>query len=346
MLDNKFKIGAVVIQGKTALAPLAGVTDISFRMMCKSMGASIVFSEMVSADGIVRGSKKTLRYLDFLEEERPVALQIFGSNPAIMGEAARIIEDAYAPDIIDINFGCPVKKVVRNDAGSALLKDPVRVGKITEAVANAVRIPVTAKIRCGWDEKSLIVKQIGKILENAGAAAVTIHARTRSQLFSGAVRWEDIRTIKESVSVPVIGNGDVRSPLDAKRMLDETGCDMVMVGRGAMGNPWIFRDIEHFLKSGQFPEPPDFVEKITLCLEQLSASERIYGERYASNTMKKHTGWYLKGMPGSVSIKEQVFHARSTLLMKEALTQYRSDLEKYADSMKITAGLQSQCKHR
>ncbi|MCP4726201.1 MAG: tRNA dihydrouridine synthase DusB [bacterium] len=320
------KIGSVEIYGLTALAPLAGVTDIPFRLMCKEAGAPIVFSEMVSSEGLVRGSEKTNRYLEFLEEERPVALQIFGSDPEVMSEAAKIVEER-GPDIIDINFGCPVKKVVKNNAGSALLKDPKLMGKIVSAIVKAVSLPVTAKIRSGWDEKTSAVQETGKILEDSGISAITIHPRTRKQQFKGKADWTEIVRLKNAVSVPVIGNGDIIEPKDAQAMFDETGCDMVMIGRASMGKPWIFREIANFLSKGEELPQLSHVEIIEICLKQYNISVDIYGERYAFNTMKKHIAWYLKGMPGNSAVKNSVFTARDTVETRNILMKYADDLK-------------------
>ncbi len=315
------KIGNVKIDGFSALAPLAGVTDIPFRMMCKEAGAPIVFSEMVSSEGLIRGSEKTNRYLEYLEEERPVVLQIFGGKPEVMAEGARIMEER-GPDIIDINFGCPVKKVVKNNAGSALLKDPMLMGRIVEAMVKAVKVPVTAKIRSGWDDKAPPVTETGKILEQAGISAITIHPRTRKQQFKGNANWTEIEKLKKAVTVPVIGNGDIKTPADAKQMFEETGCDMVMVGRAAMGRPWIFGEIEKFLSKGMILPAMTPVEIVKICLKQYKRSVDIYGKRYALNTMKKHIAWYLKSLPGNSNVKNSVFTAKDTEETREILGEY------------------------
>ena len=315
------KIGNVRIKGKVALAPLAGVTDIPFRMMCKEQGADVVFSEMVSSEGLVRGSEKTNKYLNFLECERPVALQLFGGNPEVMGQASAIVAERK-PDIIDINFGCPVKKVVRNEAGSALLKDPQKMGKIVNAMIKSVPIPVTAKIRCGWDENSMPVSEIGKILEDNGAAAIAIHARTRQMQFEGRALWDQIRKLKDAVSIPIIGNGDVLNPEDARRMFAETGCDMVMIGRGAMGNPWIFKQVNHYLKEGNMLEQPSDVERIELCFRQMRLSYEFYGPTYTKNIMKKHIAWYVKGLPNGSVLKSKIFGAQDYQMMQSILREY------------------------
>ncbi len=326
---NCTKIGSVEIRGKVALAPLAGVTDIPFRLICKEMGVPVVFSEMVSSEGLVRGSEKTNKYLNFLEEERPIALQIFGGDPETMSRAAHIVERNYKPDIIDLNFGCPVKKVVRNEAGSAVLKHPRKLGHIVRSVVDSVNLPVTAKIRSGWDENSVPVSEIGKILEDSGISAITIHARTRKQQFSGSADWDEIKKIKNAVNVPVLGNGDVNSPLDAKRMMEQTGCDMVMIGRGAIGNPWIFRDMRHYFETGDMLQPPGQLERISVCIRHYNKAIKMYGNWYASHNMKKHIGWYLKGMPDAGRIKQAVFTAKESFHIEEILSGYKTTLEQY-----------------
>ncbi|MFC1561934.1 tRNA dihydrouridine synthase DusB [candidate division KSB1 bacterium] len=327
------QIGPVKISGKVGLAPLAGATDIPFRLICKEMGASVVFSEMVSSEGLVRGSERTNRYLKFLQDERPIALQLFGGDPEVMGRAARIVEENYMPDIIDINFGCPVKKVVKNIAGSALLKFPRRMGRIVKSMVKTVNTPVTAKIRCGWDENSSPVSEIGKILEGSGISAISIHARTRNQQFTGRADWSEIRKLKEAVSVPVIGNGDVRSPQDAQRMFEETGCDMVMIGRGAMGNPWIFREIDHFFTAGVLLPPPSDADRMSVCMKHLQTGVSMYGERYAITRMKKHIGWYLKGLPGSGSVKQRMFNSQSCREIFDIVYDYIHYLTRYSSGL-------------
>lgn len=320
------KIGNVKIKGKTALAPLAGVTDIPFRLQCNDFGADIVFSEMVSSEGLVRGSEKTNRYLKFLEVERPIALQLFGSDPDVMGEAAQIIEQRK-PDFIDINFGCPVKKIVKNEAGSALLKNPRRMGEIVRKMVDSVKLPVTAKIRCGWDENSQPVSEIGKVLEDNGVSAIAIHARTRSQQFTGKANWDEIRKLKKAVNVPVLGNGDVKTPLDAQEMLSETGCDLVMIGRGAMGSPWVFRTINTFLETGDLLPDPSYYDRIGICIEQFKTSIDLYGSAYAVNSMKKHVALYLKGLPDCSAIKSDIFNSHNAGQMLEILINFQNFLK-------------------
>jgi tRNA-dihydrouridine synthase B len=248
-------IGNVALSGPVVLAPLAGVTDHTFRFLCREMGASLVYTEMVSADGLVRKNPGTGRLIYFEESERPIGVQLFGSDVEIMACAAERLADRGF-DLIDLNFGCPVKKVVKRNAGSALMRDPERLAQITEAVVRAVDLPVTVKIRSGWCEEAINAVQVARMAQEAGAKAVAVHARTQKMGFAGRADWEIIAQVKAAVSIPVIGNGDIRTPQDARRMLDDTGCDLVMIGRGALGNPWIFRRTDGFLRTGEcVPEP-------------------------------------------------------------------------------------------
>lgn len=324
------RIGQVCIEAKSVLAPLAGITNTPFRLLAREMGAGAVFTEMISADGLVRGNSKTHRYLMFEEAERPIGLQIFGSNPEIMSEAARIAAERK-PDLIDINLGCPVKKVVQRNAGAALLRDPELVGRIVQAVVQAVPLPVIAKIRSGWSQQTVNAVPIAKLIEDAGAAGVTIHPRTRSAGFSGKADWQVIRQVKAAVRIPVIGNGDVASAADAKHMLDETGCDLVMIGRAAFGYPWIFREIETFLSSGHQLPSPDVHERMELCLRHLRGLAKQMGEVAAVHEMRKHIAAYTKGMKGSGGLRKEVFGLDSA---KEVETR----LERFAARTELVAG--------
>jgi nifR3 family TIM-barrel protein len=250
------RFGSVATDGNLVLAPMAGVTASAFRRICREYGANLVVTEMVSSDGLVRGGGRTRDYLDFDPAERPIGIQLFGSEPRIMAEAAQKIEKDARPDFIDMNFGCPVRKVVGRRAGSALLREPAQLRAIARQVAGAVDIPVTAKIRSGWEVGAENAVEIARILEDSGIAAVAVHARSRGEAFGGHAHWDIIRDVKAAVGIPVIGNGDVRSPIDAWNLLRLTGCDAVMVGRAALGSPWIFQGISHFLRHGVTAPPP------------------------------------------------------------------------------------------
>ncbi|MEK6645849.1 MAG: tRNA dihydrouridine synthase DusB [Candidatus Firestonebacteria bacterium] len=283
---------------------MAGVTDIAFRSICKKMGASFVFTEMVSAAGVIRQNKKTLKLIQITEEERPVGIQIFGNVPNIMAEAVSIIGENA--DIIDINFGCPAKNIVRNNGGASLLKEPQLIGEIVKAVVQTAKVPVTAKIRIGWDDNAINAIEISKIIEDAGAKAITVHARTYSQGFSGKADWNVIKNVKSNVKIPVIGNGDIKTPEDAKRILEETGCDGIMIGRASLGNPWIFKRIIEYLKTGEILQEPTLTEIAEMIIEHFNYFVKIKGELVATREIRKHIGWYVKGIPGASELRQKV----------------------------------------
>lgn len=304
------KIAGVESGYPVFLAPMAGVTDMPFRVLCREQGCGLVCTEMVSAKGMYYGDLKThqLTYLD--SSELPAAVQIFGSEPDIMAEAARILNDSNAA-FIDINMGCPTPKIVKNGEGSALMRNPALAGRIVRAVVNASKKPVTVKIRKGWDENSVNAVEIARISEENGAAAVTVHGRTRQQFYGGKADWSAIREVKRSVSIPVIGNGDINGPADAKRMINETGCDAVMVGRAARGNPWIFKSIRHYLETGRDIPEPSAQERIEMLIRHLELMIGHKGERTGIMQMRKHIAWYVKGMKNATQIRQQVFNLQS-----------------------------------
>lgn len=282
------------------LAPMEDVTDMSFRQVCKEFGADIVYTEFVNADGLVRSKKptKSRQKMIIREEERPVGIQIYGGNLDTMLEAARIVE-AEQPDIIDINAGCWVKKVATRGAGAGLLRDLPLMVEMARVIVDAVQLPVTLKTRIGWDHDSIRIVELAKMLEDVGIRALTVHCRTRQQGHSGDPDWSWIPRIKEAVSMPVILNGGIMTPQDAKRAFDETGCDAVMIARGAIANPWIFRETKYFLETGRMPEPPGFAERIATALRHLRLAVSIKGERRAVLEMRKHYIAYLKYVPNS-----------------------------------------------
>ena len=314
------KIGNLSIQTPVLLAPMAGVTDYSFRILCKEQGAGIVYSEFVSAHGIIRKNEKTLDMIKFTDEERPIGIQIFGDEPEVMGKAARFVADQFKPDIIDINYGCPVPKITKRGAGSAALKDLCLMEEITSAVVESVpQVPVTVKMRAGWDSQSIVVETAGNQLEKAGVKAITLHPRTTKQHFTGKSDWSLIKTLKQAVSIPVIGNGDIDTADDVKRMFEETGCDAVMIGRAALGNPWIFRELKSIFEKGD-PLPAPFIsDRISTCRRHLNLLVENRGERIGLNLMRKHFGWYIKGFPGAGEFRKELVSAPDSKTVLEKL---------------------------
>ena len=319
------RIGHLLIDGRVGLAPMAGYTEPIFRGLCREYGAAFVVTELVSSEGLVRGSERTNRYLEYEEHERPIGMQLFGSDPRAMGEAASILSD-LRPDFIDINMGCPVPKVVTREAGAALLRDKRLLSDLARAVVEGSRVPVTAKIRSGWDRDSADVERIGETLERAGVAAVAIHARTRAEGFSGQANWGDIRRLKQAVSVPVIGNGDVRTAGLARRMLEETGCDGVLVGRGAVGNPWIFRETRALLETGREIPRPSRTEVVDLAIEHLRRSITRKGLPRGLFEMRKTLAAYVRGFPHAALLRPRLFAENDAHRVVELLEEYRVSL--------------------
>lgn len=323
-----WKIGNVEINGKIVVAPMAGISNMTFRRICKSMGASLVVAEMVSDKAITYGNEKTFELLRMNDDERPISQQIFGSDVKSFVEAAKIVEKRMKPDIIDINMGCPVPKVaVKNQAGSALLKNPEKVGEIIKAVVEAVKVPVTVKIRSGWDESSINAVEIAKIAEANGASAITIHARTRAQGYSGRADWNIIKAVVDAVNIPIIGNGDVVSCFDAKKMLDETGCSAVMIGRGLLGNPWLVRECVLYLESGKLPNPIDYNEKIDMMEYHLKKLCEDKSEKQAVLEIRNHLLNYLKGLPENKEVKDKVCRCQSENEIINVLELYKNELK-------------------
>ncbi len=303
------------------LAPMAGITDLPFRIICREMGAGLVYSEMVSAEALIRDQHRTLSMLATDPRERPVAFQIFGCKPASLARAARILAEREV-DLIDINMGCPVPKVLKSGAGSALLRDLGLAREIMETVVRASSKPVTVKVRLGWDSKSIVAVELARIAQEAGIAAVTVHARTKVMGFSGKADWTMIKAVKDSVSIPVIGNGDVRSALDAKRMLDETGCDGVMIGRAIEGNPWIFREAKAYLEAGVILHKPTIEERHAVILRHLHDVIGLLGENIGVREMRKHLCWYTKGLPGGGEFRQRINHIENRNAVISAVASY------------------------
>ena len=321
----RMKLGNAEIKGITVLAPMAGISDSPFRLLAKAYGASMVYTELISANALTRDSEKTMRLMRFKDEERPIGIQLFGSDPGAMARAAEIA-DALKPELIDLNFGCPAKKVAKQEAGAAILRDLPRMREIIRQVISAASVPVSGKIRSGWDTDSIVAVEAASILEQEGACAVAVHARTRKMGFSGSADWSIIRDVKEAVSIPIIGNGDIFSPEDAVRMLNETGCDLVMIGRGARGRPWIFRQTDAYLKNGIQPADPSFRERIDICLQHYDLALSYIETKRAVHEMRKHIGWYLKGIPGISLIKREIFHMENPDKVRKRLIEFRNQL--------------------
>ncbi len=313
MLNGKLKL-----KNNIFLAPMAGITDSAFRRIAVEFGCGVVFSEMINARGLVERTKHSWRLMEFKEEERPIGLQIFGSDSVLMSEAACLGVE-YGYDFIDINMGCPTPKIVKNGEGAALMRDLNLSQKIMESVISAVNVPVTLKMRKGWSEKEVTALSLAEIAEDTGIYWITIHARTREQFYTGRADWSFIRELKEKVNIPVIGNGDLNSPDDCKRMLEETDCDGVMLGRGALGSPWIFRQINYYLAEGRLIPPPDKEVIINTALKHLQLITELKGEDTGVREMRKHAAWYIRGIKGASQIRKEIIICKTAAEMESVL---------------------------
>lgn len=302
------------------LAPQAGVSESPFRRLCREYGANVVVSEFVSSDGLCRGSEKTHGYLRFSDDERPIGIQIFGSDPAVMADAASLVTEVYAPDFVDINFGCPVKKVVRRNGGSGCLRDLDLVASITRAVVDATPLPVTVKTRSGFDENTRDPVGIGLRIRDSGARMITLHPRTRADMYGGRARWSEIRGLVEALDIPVVGNGDIRTGTDALRMVQTTGCQGIMMARGAHGAPWLFAQARAALEGKLVPPDPELPERFRVCLSHARSAMEFGGDpERAVVEFRKHLGWYTKGIPGGKSLRERLFRVRTLEEMQTIL---------------------------
>ena len=323
----ELKIGNVRLENPYILAPMAGVTDLPFRLLCKEMGAGLICMEMVSAKAISFHNKNTEKLMEIEEKERPVSMQLFGSDPDLIAEMAAQIEERPF-DILDLNMGCPVPKVVNNGEGSALMKNPKLAAEIVRKTAKAIQKPLTVKIRKGFDEAHSNAVEMAKYLEDAGAAAIAVHGRTREQYYAGKADWDIIRQVKEAVSVPVIGNGDVTDPISAHKMMEETGCDGVMIGRASRGNPWIFRQLVEYDKTGNIPERPDVAELKAMILRHARLQLQYKGEYTGIREMRKHVAWYTAGYPHSAAIRRRVNEIETIGQLEEMLESIPEKLDR------------------
>ena len=299
------KIGNVQLDNEVFLSPMAGVTDLPFRTICKEKGCGMLYTEMINAKALCYDDENTKKMLNLEDDGHPVAVQIFGSDPEYMGKAASIMNQ-YTNDILDINMGCPAPKVIKNGDGSALMRNPKLAAEVLTAVVKNSEKPVTLKIRKGWDDNSVNALEIAKIAEECGISALAIHGRTREQFYSGKADWDIIAEIKQSINIPVIGNGDVFDVQDAVNMLEKTKCDAIMIGRGSHGNPWIFNRINHYMKTGEILPEPTLEEKIGTAIKHMNLAVAEHGEYVAVREMRKHIGWYLKGLKNSAKYRDQI----------------------------------------
>ena len=321
-INKKIKIGNLKLDFPFFLAPMAGVTDYAFRVIAKEFGAGVVYSEFVSAHGIIRKNEKTLNMIKFSEFERPIGIQIFGDTPEVMENAARLVYEKFKPDLIDINYGCPVPKVTKKGAGSAALKDLCLMEDITEAVVKAVDIPVTVKMRAGWNSENIVSTKAGINLEKIGIKAITLHPRTTVQMYKGHANWDLIKELKDSVNIPVIGNGDIKNIDDINKMFSQTNCDGIMIGRAALGNPWFFTQIKKYINNEDFNEI-SLEERLQICQKHLELLVEIHGEVVGSNNMKKHFAWYFKGFKGASFLRKKFVLAKNYSEMKDFLYNIR-----------------------
>ncbi|HHW39263.1 MAG TPA: tRNA dihydrouridine synthase DusB [Bacillales bacterium] len=322
-----FKIGDIELKNQVVLAPMAGVCNAAFRLIVKEFGAGLVCAEMVSDKAILFKNEKTMDMLFIDEREKPLSLQIFGGEKETLVEAAKFVEKNSTADIIDINMGCPVPKIIKSDAGAKWLLDPERIYEMVAAVVDAVNKPVTVKMRMGWDDNHIYAVENARAVERAGGQAVSLHGRTRVQMYEGTANWDIIRDVKSAVNIPVIGNGDVKTPEDAKRMLDTTGCDGVMIGRAALGDPWMIYRTVRYLETGELMAPPTPEEKVKVCMLHADRLIKLKGEKVGIMEMRKHAAWYLKGLRGNAKVRTAINECNTRAELESLLQEYVSFLE-------------------
>lgn len=320
-----FEIAGVPLRNRVVIAPMAGVSNIAFRTIMKEFGAGLIYAEMVSDKALMFGNKKTLRMLRVVDEERPLAMQVFGGDKETIVEGAKIIDRESNCDFIDLNMGCPVPKVVKGDAGAKLLLEPEKIYDIVKAVVEQVEKPVTVKMRIGWDDSTIYGVEIAKLCEQAGAKAIAVHGRTRKQMYTGQANWDYIRQIKEAVSIPVIGNGDVKTPEDAKRMLEETGVDAVMIGRGVLGNPWLVQQTIDYLETGSYNKDITMQERFERIIDHMDRLIELKGEVIAMKEMRSHAPWYVKGMHHAANLRGQLARVSSRVQLMRILDEYGNE---------------------
>lgn len=326
-----FKIGDFTFKNNVVMGPMAGVSNIAFRSIAKEFGAGLIYSEMVSDKAMTFRNEKTMKMLKVTEEERPLTMQIFGNELESMIAGAKILDKESDCDIIDINFGCPVTKIVKSGSGSRLMQTPDKIYEIVKAIVENVDKPVTVKIRTGWTHQSINDVEVAKLCEKAGAKAIAIHGRTRSQLYSGKADWSRIKAVKEAVNIPVIGNGDIYTPEDAKRMIEETGCDAVMIARGALGNPWLIKQVVDYLGTGTYQKDISIDEKIDYIIDHMNRLTELKGLKLAILEMRSHAAWYIKGLKGSTKIKQKISQISTKEALIELLDEYREYLKEDLD---------------